>query len=211
MKGLSILWIAFFHFFGTYANGRFPSALDRHYFSPFLQQCAPTSTLETLGCAAKGFYVAVASVGFHAVAVFLILSGFGLTFSLARTGEPDGGWRSWYRGRLLRLFPMYWLAHLIYLVSPFISRPEPVDYRFFLSLLGDRVWPVDTIFYYINPVQACRRCAFGVVGPFGRHGSVSGKLQNLPLAEPHGKAGFTLPMFSCIKIELRAPISYHGV
>ncbi|MBI3756896.1 MAG: acyltransferase [Deltaproteobacteria bacterium] len=151
MKGLSILWIAFFHFFGTYANGRFPSALDRQYFSPFLQQCAPTSTLETLGCVAQGLYVAVSSVGFHAVAVFLILSGFGLTFSLARTGEPDGGWRGWYRGRLLRLFPMYWLAHLIYLVSPFILRPEPVDYRFFLSLLGDRVWPVDTIFYYINP------------------------------------------------------------
>src|SRR5215470_3202906 len=151
MKGLSILWIAFFHFFGTYANNRFPSALDRQYFSPFLQQCAPTSLMETLGCTAKGFYVAVASVGFHAVAVFLILSGFGLTFSLARTGEPDGGWLGWYRGRLLRLFPMYWLAHVIYLISPFISRPEPVDYRFFLSLLGDRVWPVDTIFYYINP------------------------------------------------------------
>ncbi len=151
MKGLSILWIAFFHFFGTYANNRFPSALDRQYFSPFLQQCAPASPLETLGCAAKGFYVAVASVGFHAVAVFLILSGFGLTFSLARTGEPDSGWLGWYRGRLLRLFPMYWLAHLIYLISPFTARLEPVDYRFFLSLLGDRIWPVDTIFYYINP------------------------------------------------------------
>jgi peptidoglycan/LPS O-acetylase OafA/YrhL len=151
MKGISILWIAFFHFFGTYDNERSPSALGPHYFSSFLQQCAPTSTGETIGCIAKGFYVAVASVGFHAVAVFLILSGFGLTYSLARTGEPDGGWLGWYRGRLLRLFPMYWLAHLIYLVSPFVSRPEPIDYRFFLSFLGDRVWPVDTIFYYVNP------------------------------------------------------------
>ncbi len=24
MKGISILWIAFFRFFGTYANGRYP-------------------------------------------------------------------------------------------------------------------------------------------------------------------------------------------
>jgi peptidoglycan/LPS O-acetylase OafA/YrhL len=46
---------------------------------------------------------------------------------------------------------MYWLAHVIYLISPFIARPEPIDYRFLLSLLGDRVWPVDSIFYYINP------------------------------------------------------------
>lgn len=151
MKGISILWIAFFHFFGAYQNGRFPSALGPNYFSSFIQQCAPTSSLETIGCAAQGFYVAVASVGFHAVAVFLILSGFGLTFSLARTGEPDGGWLGWYRGRLLRLFPMYWLAHIVYLLSPFISRPEPLDYRFILSFLGNRVWPVDTIFYYINP------------------------------------------------------------
>jgi len=151
MKGISILWIAFFHFFGTYQNNRFPSALEPHYFSLFVHQCAPTSAWETFGCTAKGFYVAVASVGFHAVAVFLILSGFGLTFSLARTGEPEGGWLDWYRGRLLRLFPMYWLAHLIYLISPFIARPEPIDYRFLLSFLGDRVWPVEMIFFYINP------------------------------------------------------------
>src|SRR5262249_8312986 len=74
-----------------------------------------------------------------------------LTYSLARTGEPDGGWFGWYRGRLLRLFPMYWLAHLVYLVSPFIARPEPLDYRFVLSFLGDRIYPLDMIFFYLNP------------------------------------------------------------
>lgn len=151
MKGISILWIAFFHFFGTYANGRYPDALAPHYFSSFVSQCAPSSALGTLGCVVQGFLVAVSSVGFHAVAVFLLLSGFGLTYSLARTGEPDGGWIGWYRGRLLRLFPMYWLAHLVYLLSPFIARPEPVDYRFLLSFLGDRVYPVDMIFFYLNP------------------------------------------------------------
>jgi peptidoglycan/LPS O-acetylase OafA/YrhL len=96
-------------------------------------------------------YVAISSVGFHAVAVFLVLSGFGLTYSLAKTGEPEDGWLGWYRGRLLRLFPMYWLAHIIYLISPFVARFEPVDYRFILSFLGDRVYPVDMIFFYINP------------------------------------------------------------
>src|SRR5262245_60355574 len=151
MKGISILWIAFFHFFGIYANDRFPSPLGPHYFSSFLEQCAPSSTLGTFGCVAKGFFVAVSSVGFHAVAVFLVLSGFGLTYSLARSVNPEDGWLGWYRSRLLRLFPMYWVAHLLYLISPFIARPEPIDYRFVLSFLGDRVYPVDTIFYYINP------------------------------------------------------------
>jgi peptidoglycan/LPS O-acetylase OafA/YrhL len=151
MKGISILWIAFFHFFGTYANGRYPNPLGPHYFSSFVSQCAPSSGLGTVGCIIQGFLVATASVGFHAVSVFLVLSGFGLTYSLARTGEPEGGWLGWYRARLLRLFPMYWLAHLVYLVSPFIARPEPLDYRFLLSFLGDRIYPVDMIFFYANP------------------------------------------------------------
>lgn len=151
MKGISILWIAFFHFFTAYTNNRYPDPLGSHYFSSFISQCAPSSALGTLGCVAHGFFVAVASVGFHAVAVFLVLSGFGLAYSLAKTGNPEGGWLGWYRGRLLRLFPMYWVAHLIYLISPFVARFEPIDYRFFLSFLGDRVYPVSMIFYYINP------------------------------------------------------------
>jgi peptidoglycan/LPS O-acetylase OafA/YrhL len=151
MKGISILWIAFFHFYTTYTNNRYPDPLGPEYFSKFLTQCAPTSVLESLGCGAHGFFVAISSVGFHAVAVFLVLSGFGLAYSLAKTGNPEDGWLGWYRGRLLRLFPMYWLAHLIYLISPFVARFEPVDYRFVLSFLGDRIYPVDSIFYYINP------------------------------------------------------------
>src|SRR5215510_3633210 len=151
MKGISILWIAFFHFFGTYTNGYYPNPLGPHYLSSFISQCAPSSLLGTAGCIAQGFLVAIAQYGFHAVSVFLVLSGFGLTYSLARTGEPEGGWLGWYRGRVLRLFPMYWLAHIVYLVSPFIARPEPLDYRFLLSFLGDRIYPVDMIFFYANP------------------------------------------------------------
>lgn len=151
MKGISILWIAFFHFYTSYTNNRYPNPLGPHYLSSFVAQCGPSSVGETLGCTAHGLYTAVASFGFHAVAVFLILSGFGLAYSLAKTGNPEDGWGSWYRGRVLRLYPMYWLAHLVYLVSPFVAHYEATDYRFFLSLLGDRIYPVDSIFYYANP------------------------------------------------------------
>jgi peptidoglycan/LPS O-acetylase OafA/YrhL len=37
------------------------------------------------------------------------------------------------------------------LVSPFQARYEPIDYRFALSFFGDRIWPLDMIFYYFNP------------------------------------------------------------
>lgn len=151
MKGISILWIAFFHFYTTYTDHWYPDPLGPQYFSKFLTQCEPSSMLGSVGCLAHGFFAAISSVGFHAVAVFLVLSGFGLTYSLAKTGNPEDGWLGWYRGRLLRLFPMYWLAHVVYLISPFVARFEPVDYRFVLSFFGDRIYPVESIFYYINP------------------------------------------------------------
>lgn len=151
MKGIGILWIAFFHFFGTYTRDAFPSPLHAGYFEAFREMCAPTSHLGEVDCLVRGLLVAVVRIGFHAVAVFLVLSGFGLTYALAKEGDPRDGWLGWYRKRLLRLFPMYWVAHLLYLVSPFVARPESIDYRFVLSLLGDRIYPIYTIFYYMNP------------------------------------------------------------
>lgn len=151
IKGVAILWIAFFHFFIRYAWQRFPSPVGPHYFGSFMSRCAPASAASGFECLVRAIFVAVAEVGFHAVGVFIVLSGFGLTYSLARTGRPAAGWKQWYRARVLRLYPMYWVAHLVYLISPFAARSEPLDYRFLLSFVGDRVWPIYTIFYYLNP------------------------------------------------------------
>src|SRR5512139_2668744 len=166
IKGVSILWIVFFHLFGTYVNDRLPSPTAPAYYRRYLAQCGADNFTSTIACSAEATAVAVARLGFHAVGVFLLLSGFGLTFTLVppseqprpgaarhddRTAPSTGGWAAWYRRRLLRLFPMYWVAHLVYLISPFVARPEPIDYRFLLSALGDRVYPIDSIFYYANP------------------------------------------------------------
>lgn len=151
IKGISILWIVFFHFFGTYADGAYPWPLADHYLQPFMAQCAAASTAGTISCLLQAFVVGVGRVGFHAVAVFLLLSGFGLAYALAKAGGAANGWRQWYGKRLLRLFPMYWVAHLIYLVSPFVARPEAIDYRFVLSFLGERIYPIYSIFAYANP------------------------------------------------------------
>jgi len=153
IKGISILWIVFFHGvnFGPNGTNRFPWPLSDGFFATMRASCAPQSWGGEIVCGLETFGVAVTRLGFHAVAVFLVLSGFGLAYSLAKTGEPAGGWLGWYRSRLLRLFPMYWLAHIVYLVSPFQAQYEPIDYRFLLSFLGDRVWPIDMIFFYFNP------------------------------------------------------------
>ena len=45
---------------------------------------------------------------------------------------------------------MYWVAHLVYLVSPFVARLEPVDDRIILSLLGLRFIDIEMNFMYLN-------------------------------------------------------------
>src|SRR5438270_4651097 len=59
-------------------------------------------------------------------------------------------WNAWYWARFLRLYPMYWMAHLVYLLSPFIARLEPVDSRIVLSLLGLRFIDISMNFMYLN-------------------------------------------------------------
>lgn len=151
MKGVAILWIVFFHFYNTYSNSQYPSITASNYFERFMARCPHDSLLGSLACLVKACLVGMTAMGFHAVGVFIILSGLVLTYTLAGHSDPVGGWSNWYRSRLIRLYPMYLVAHLIFLVSPFEFRPEPIDYRFLLSMLGDRFWPISTIFYYANP------------------------------------------------------------
>jgi peptidoglycan/LPS O-acetylase OafA/YrhL len=150
VKGIAILWIVFFHFFNSYANNRFPWFIRGGFFSKFISACSPHSSLAMLQCRLESIFVLAIDLGYHAVGVFILLSGLGLTFALARFVDPPSGWTGWYRDRLLRLYPMYWAAHIAYLVTPFAWTREPIDYRFLLSLAGDRFYPAETLFYYLN-------------------------------------------------------------
>jgi peptidoglycan/LPS O-acetylase OafA/YrhL len=139
-KGLAILWVVYFHFFRTYfEHGSLPPA--------------DWSNLVT-GAATvfRAVWLEVSGLGFHAVGVFIILSGWALMVSTARRAESGTlAWGAWYRSRFLRLYPMYWVAHLVYLVSPFVVRPEQVDGRIVLSLLGLRFVDIEMNYYYLNP------------------------------------------------------------
>lgn len=92
--------------------------------------------------------------GDQGVQLFLILSGFGLTWSLLQRANDDESLApvSFYKKRFLRLYPLWWAVHLfflslsIYLHSLQIS---PTDPRFYLSLAGLRLSP--DILYYISP------------------------------------------------------------
>src|SRR6266540_5225138 len=140
-KGLAILVVAYFHFFRTY----------------FQHGVLPPPDWGNLAASAltilRLVWFKVSGLGFHAVGVFIILSGWTLmqsTMRRAESGPAAAGWGSWYRARFLRLYPMYWVAHLVYLVSPFVAHLEPVDSRIILSLLGLRFIDIQENFMYLN-------------------------------------------------------------
>lgn len=139
-KGLAILWVVYFHFWRTYfEHGELPSSDWSNLAS---------SALTILGA----IWLQISGLGFHAVGVFIILSGWALMEATARRADSDTlTWGTWYRSRFFRLYPMYWVAHLVYLVSPFVVRPEQVDSRIILSLLGLRFVNIEMNFYYLNP------------------------------------------------------------
>jgi peptidoglycan/LPS O-acetylase OafA/YrhL len=150
VRGLSILWIAVFHGFITY-GGRYPWLRTFDAFPPFIAKCAPTSVFGKFSCAIEGIVAGLFQKGSEGVGVFLLFSGFGLTYSLLKRGGGEPSWKTWYRQRLIRLLPLYWLAHIIFLVSPFQLPHDPIDYRFVLSFFGDRIYPVSEVFYYLVP------------------------------------------------------------
>jgi peptidoglycan/LPS O-acetylase OafA/YrhL len=138
-KGLAILFVAYFHFFRTY--------FEHGTLAPADWSGLAASALTI----ARLVWLKVSGLGFHAVGVFIILSGWTLMQSTARRAESGAiAWGTWYRARFLRLYPMYWVAHLVYLLSPFVARLEPVDSRIILSLLGLRFIDIQMNFMYLN-------------------------------------------------------------
>src|SRR5207244_8125202 len=94
-------------------------------------------------------WVKFSGLGFHAVGVFIILSGWALmqsTASRAATGPVS--WAAWSRARFLRLYPMYWVAHLVYSTSTLVALLGPIDSRIVLILFRLRFVNLSRYFGY---------------------------------------------------------------
>jgi len=86
----------------------------------------------------------VGFLGEQGVGVFLLLSGFGLAWSLrsfTKTSEID--WRRFMEKRFWNLYPMWWISHIVLLLPPAILgwRVSLADPEFFLSFAGIRILP----------------------------------------------------------------------
>ena len=138
-KGLAIAFVVYFHFFRT--------VFEHYQLPPADWSGLIAGTMSIL----RGAWWEISGVGFHAVGAFIILSGWTLMQSTARhAAKHELTWSGWYGARFVRLYPMYWVAHIVYLVSPFVAKLEPVDERIVLSLLGLRFINIEMNFMYLN-------------------------------------------------------------
>ncbi|MBL1200352.1 MAG: acyltransferase [Nostoc sp. GBBB01] len=122
VKGLAILWIAWYH-------------IDQ-LMLPANQQIFNIRTL--------------ASFGFAGVNVFILVSGFGLTFSMMNKMANNVSnswisisWKDFYVRRLLRIYPLYIFVHILFFITGTLQgkyTDMPLDIGFLLSITGLRVF-----------------------------------------------------------------------
>lgn len=160
IKGLAILGIVLYHI-GLALFGIPPFDHPKDYWLPLTERLAQLQPLHHDSLVAYFFLNTLrylSWLGYQGVHLFLVLSGFGLTWSLARHSLPAGvdadvNWGQFFQRRLWRVFPLYWASHLFFLLSYIlVGQPPgiaPLDSRFYLSLAGLRFLP--ETFFYISP------------------------------------------------------------
>jgi peptidoglycan/LPS O-acetylase OafA/YrhL len=152
VKGVALLWIFLNHtverifgapFFANPSSG-WPAMEDR------ISQLAPVK-VDGLWGGLLNITRWVGWSGDEGVQLFLLVSGFGLTWGLLKTMAGSRlSLREFYAKRLMRIYPPWWIAHLVALpVMIILGLPVLDDYRFYLSLVGIRF--SSDLLYYIQP------------------------------------------------------------
>jgi peptidoglycan/LPS O-acetylase OafA/YrhL len=136
LKGISILWIFLNHASERLLGG--PLIGNPYFgwpsFEARLHQLAPLRGYGVWNLPLNLFRY-VGWTGDDAVGVFLLAAGFSLTWSLFAREQPS--WTDYYRRRVLRIYPSWWLVHAVVLAAGVLGL-FPLTMNFVLSALGLR-------------------------------------------------------------------------
>jgi peptidoglycan/LPS O-acetylase OafA/YrhL len=154
IKGVALLWIMLIH--GVERIFKPPLFSNPTLNWPALaDRIAQVQPLDGFGWANLPLNLLryVGWLGDQGVQLFLIASGFGLTWSVLQRSPRSFSWQKFYQRRLWRLYPLWWLCHIVFLgFLTIANRSQEAawqDPQFYLSFLGWR-WTLDT-FYYLSP------------------------------------------------------------
>jgi len=145
LKSFAISWIFFNHDSEAVFDGPHFANPSEHW-PPLTERIAQAMPLEQgglTGLVANAFRY-VGWTGDQGVQLFIIASGFGLAYSLMRRGGvPVTDLKDFFLRRVLRLFPLWWGAHILFAAFRFATGvgPSPLEGAFYLSLLGVRCTP----------------------------------------------------------------------
>lgn len=155
IRGLAIVGIVMYHAM-SFVHGLPPFDHVKEDWPQLVQRLAqlqPIPDESILSSVLMNLSRYVGWLGYQGVNVFLVLSGFGLTWSVAhRSVTSRIDLRQYFRRRIARVFPVYWAGHVFFLLFhalvglPVISTSH---LHFYLSLAGLRFLP--GTFFYISP------------------------------------------------------------
>lgn len=116
-----------------------------------IAQWVPTHTGNTAGDILANLFRIIGWTGDQGVTLFLVLSGLGLAYGLARKQTPDVlQLGAFYRARAARLYPLWWAANAFFALAAWATgRLAKVEhFEFLLGLLGIRA-TVKTIYFLV--------------------------------------------------------------
>src|SRR5262245_1689818 len=82
-KGLAILWVVYFHLFRTYSPEQ-PSPMEADFVAKIAGEHGWDGMAASIETCARLVWVAISECGYHAVGLFIIVSGWSLATASAR-------------------------------------------------------------------------------------------------------------------------------
>lgn len=89
-------------------------------------------------------------LGDQGVQIFLVASGFGLTYAALKKNETIRA-DAFYKRRLMTILPLWWVSHIVFLILSLFSNKgmQVTDWRTLASFVGLRFIP--RVFYFFSP------------------------------------------------------------
>ena len=153
IKGIAFIWIFIDHCVETqYGNTPFGNpGQGWFHLSNQISKLFPITGLG-LWTIPDNIWRYIGWLGDQGVGLFIIMSGFGLTWGLLAKHQEQLETSKFYQRRLVRLYPMWWSLHIIALAATYITGLQLGisihDPNFYLSFIGFRATP--STFYYFS-------------------------------------------------------------